>query len=85
MHPVIVLDFDTTGMSGDLGARSTEVAAVRVENGQILDRFQSLINSSRLQNTGRRNSCWSTVTSTGYPLPHPPKGLRPPELWKNTQ
>lgn len=40
---VIVLDFETTGMSPNLGARPTEVAEVRVENGQIVDRYQSLM------------------------------------------
>lgn len=40
---LIVLDFETTGMSPHLGARPTEVAAVRVENGQIVDRYQSLM------------------------------------------
>lgn len=40
---VIVLDFETTGLSPHLGARPTEVAAVRVENGQIVDRYQSLM------------------------------------------
>lgn len=44
-NSVIVLDFETTGMSPDLGARPTEVAAVRVKNGQIVDRFQSLMNA----------------------------------------
>ena len=34
---LIVLDFETTGMSPNLGARPTEVAAVRVENGRIVD------------------------------------------------
>ena len=42
---LIVLDFETTGMSPRLGARLTEVAAVRVENGRIIDRFQSLMNA----------------------------------------
>ena len=40
---LIVLDFETTGMSPRLGVRPTEVAAVRVENGRIVDRFQSLM------------------------------------------
>jgi DNA polymerase III subunit epsilon len=42
---LIVLDFETTGMSPNLGARPTEVAAVRVENGQIVDRYQSLMDA----------------------------------------
>lgn len=40
---VIVLDFETTGMSPHLGARPTEVATVRVVNGQIVNRYQSLM------------------------------------------
>jgi len=40
----IVLDFETTGISPNVGARTTEVAAVRVENGRMTDRFQSLMN-----------------------------------------
>ena len=42
---LIVLDFETTGMSPNVGARPTEVAAVRIENGRIVDRFQSLMNA----------------------------------------
>ena len=42
---VIVLDFETTGMSPNVGARPTEVAAVRIENGKIVDRYQSLMNA----------------------------------------
>jgi DNA polymerase III subunit epsilon len=46
MHSsLIVLDFETTGMSPNLGARPTEVAAVRIENGHIVDRFQSLMDA----------------------------------------
>ena len=41
---VIVLDFETTGMSPDYGDRPIEVGAVRLENDQIVDRFQSLMN-----------------------------------------
>ena len=40
----IVLDFETTGISPNTGARTTEVAAVLVENGQTTKRFQSLMN-----------------------------------------
>lgn len=42
---VIVIDFETTGMSPEHGARATEVAAVLVSNGAIVDRFQSLMNA----------------------------------------
>jgi len=46
MHtmPVIVLDFETTGMSPDLGDRPIEVGAVRIEHDLIVDRFQELMN-----------------------------------------
>ena len=41
---VIVLDFETSGLSPDMGDRAIEVGAVRVEGGKITDRFQSLMN-----------------------------------------
>lgn len=44
---VIVLDFETTGMSPDYGDRAIEVGAVRLENGQITGRFQALMNPGR--------------------------------------
>ena len=40
----VVLDFETTGLSPDRGDRITEIGAVRIREGQILDRFQSLVN-----------------------------------------
>ena len=43
--PVIILDFETTGMSPDEGARVTEVGAVLIDSGQIVERFQSLANA----------------------------------------
>jgi DNA polymerase-3 subunit epsilon len=42
---VAVIDFETTGMSPSLGARATEIAAVLVRQGEIVGRFQSLMNS----------------------------------------
>ena len=42
--PLVVLDFETTGLSPALGARITEVAALRVVNGEIVERFSSLVN-----------------------------------------
>ena len=41
---VIVLDFETTGLSPRQGARPTEVAAVVLEDNLIVDRFSSLMN-----------------------------------------
>jgi len=43
-HPIIVLDFETTGMSPDYGDRPIEVGAVRIANNRIVDRFQCLMN-----------------------------------------
>ncbi len=44
---VAILDFETTGLSPDLGDRVTEVAVVFQSNGKIVDRYQSLINPKR--------------------------------------
>ena len=41
---IIVLDFETTGISPDYGDRAIEIGAVKVMDGQIVDRFQSLMN-----------------------------------------
>jgi len=41
---VVVLDFETTGMSPDRGDRTIEVGAVKIEAGQVTGRFQSLMN-----------------------------------------
>ena len=45
MKAVAVIDFETTGISPEQGARATEVAIVLVEQGRIVDRFQSLMNA----------------------------------------
>jgi DNA polymerase-3 subunit epsilon len=45
MQTIAVIDFETTGMSPAQGARATEIAAVLVEDGRIVGRFQSLMNS----------------------------------------
>ncbi len=42
--PVIVLDFETTGLSPRYGDRAIEIGAVRIENNIVVDRFQSLMN-----------------------------------------
>ncbi len=43
-EPVVVIDFETSGMSPDQGDRAIEVGAVLVSDGRISDRYQSLIN-----------------------------------------
>ena len=45
MSLIAVIDFETTGLSPAMGDRATEVAIVLVENGQVVDRFQSLMNA----------------------------------------
>jgi DNA polymerase-3 subunit epsilon len=42
---IAVLDFETTGMSPAQQARATEIGVVIVEGGQIVARYQSLMNS----------------------------------------
>ena len=41
---VVVLDFETTGLSPQYGDRAIEIGAVLVEEGRIVDRFQKLMN-----------------------------------------
>ena len=41
---VVVLDFETTGLSPNTGDRAIEIGAVLVEDGRITDRFQKLMN-----------------------------------------
>lgn len=45
MSVVGVIDFETTGLSPAMGDRATEVAIVLLEGGQVVDRFQSLMNA----------------------------------------
>lgn len=45
MEPVVVIDFETTGLSPVRGARATEIALVRLEEGRIHGRFHSLMNA----------------------------------------
>lgn len=41
---VVVLDFETTGLSPTGGDRAIEIGAVRIEKGKIRERYQSLMN-----------------------------------------
>ena len=45
MSKIVVIDFETTGLSPDLGDRATEVAAVIIDGNQIVDKYQSLMNA----------------------------------------
>ncbi len=41
---VVVLDFETTGLSPHYGDRAIEIGAVLLEHGEVVDRFQKLMN-----------------------------------------
>ena len=43
-RPIVMLDFETTGLSPEGGDRITEVAALRIAGGEIVDRYVSLVN-----------------------------------------
>lgn len=45
METIAVIDFETTGLGPTSGGRATEIAAVLVRGGAIVDRFASLMNS----------------------------------------
>jgi DNA polymerase-3 subunit epsilon len=44
---LIVLDFETTGLSPNMGDRAIEIGAVRLEEGVVVDRFQALMNPGK--------------------------------------
>ncbi|MGF1686773.1 3'-5' exonuclease [Photobacterium japonica] len=43
-NTVIVLDFETTGLSPNMGDRAIEIGAVKIQDGQVIDQFQQLMN-----------------------------------------
>lgn len=43
-NSVIVLDFETTGLSPNQGDRAIEIGAVKLHDGVVIDRFQRLMN-----------------------------------------
>lgn len=43
-EPLVILDFETTGLRPHEGDRITEVGMVRIADGRIVDRYQSLVN-----------------------------------------
>lgn len=45
MEVVAVIDFETTGLSPEQGDRATEIAAVLLHDGKVVDRYQSLMNA----------------------------------------
>lgn len=46
-NTVVILDFETTGLSPDMGDRAIEIGAVCIENGEVKGHFQALMNPGR--------------------------------------
>lgn len=74
-NTVVVLDFETTGLSSEQGDRVIEIGAVLLENGCISDRFQQLINPNQIINsfiegyTGITNSMLSAAPVSADAMP----------------
>ena len=70
-NTVVVLDFETTGLSPDVGDRAIEIGAVRIENGEVTARFQELMNPGQRVSgfiesyTGITNEMLSTARPCG--------------------
>jgi DNA polymerase-3 subunit epsilon len=45
LEAVAVIDFETTGLSPAQGDRATEIAVVILQDGKVVDRYQSLMNA----------------------------------------
>ena len=43
-NSVVVLDFETTGLSPNMGDRAIEIGAVKIVDGEVVDSFQQLMN-----------------------------------------
>ena len=46
-NSLIILDFETTGLSPNMGDRAIEIGAVKIENGIVIDEFQELMTPGR--------------------------------------
>lgn len=46
-NTLVVIDFETTGLSPDQGDRAIEIGAVKLLDGEVVGTFQSLMNPSR--------------------------------------
>jgi DNA polymerase-3 subunit epsilon len=68
-NSVVVLDFETTGLSPNQGDRAIEIGAVKLVNGEVVDSFQQLMNpgfrvSSFIENyTGITNNMLTNAPS----------------------
>lgn len=59
---LVVLDFETTGLSPDMGDRAIEIGAVKLEKGIVVERFQALMNPGRRINSFIEN--YTGITNT---------------------
>lgn len=50
-NSLVILDFETTGLSPDQGDRAIEIGAVRLTDGEITEEFQQLMNPGRRVNS----------------------------------
>lgn len=50
-NSVVILDFETTGLSPNLGDRAIEIGAVKLEKGIVVDQFQALMNPEKMVST----------------------------------
>ena len=68
-NTVVVLDFETSGLSPDMGDRTIEVGAVLMENGRMTDRYQNLMNPGFRVDTfiERLTGITNTMLSTAPP------------------
>ena len=74
-YSVVVLDFETTGLSPDYGDRAIEIGAVLIRNNKVVDTFQSLMNpgmkvSSFIEGyTGITNKMLKSAPATADVIP----------------
>lgn len=74
-RPIVMLDFETTGLSPEAGDRITEVAALRIVGGEIRERYVSLVNcgvripSFITQLTGITQDMVDSAPSAGQVVP----------------
>ena len=43
-NSLVILDFETTGLSPNMGDRAIEIGAIRIKDGKVIDSFQELMN-----------------------------------------
>lgn len=60
---LVILDFETTGLSPDRGDRAIEIGAVRIQEGKVVDTFSELMNPG-----GRINSFIEQYTGITNPM-----------------